>query len=172
MGLSDQLLNQTGRQQAKDLAEFLKDQNIQKIYVSPLKRALETADLAIRILNLKQKVVRELSEISFGDWEGKLKSEFKNDPRWQERENDFFNFVYPNGESYALLYNRLIPFFEKLKKETTKVAVISHGGVIRCARKYFERINDWEFKTFPLTNRSLYLVSVEDGKIKTKISLF
>lgn len=164
LGVLDQSLNDVGRKQAIELANYLKDENLQKIYVSPLKRALETVQPISKLLNLELQIINELSQISFGELEGRKETEFKD--------SQSFDFVYPNGESYAMLYKRLIPFFEKLKEEKVNVLVISHGGVIRCARKYFERISDLEFMNFPLTNRSLYILLKENGDLKTELTSF
>lgn len=86
-----------------------------------------------------------LKELHFGDWETQ---------RWDEIdmsiwENDWVNPPPPNGESFMQMYERVASFFDDLKKESYRsVVIFTHGGVISCARVYFEQadIN----KTFEL----------------------
>ena len=64
-------LNETGRQEAKDLAEKIKDLPFSTIYTSPLKRALETAMILHNSLpHCNFKILHELKERSWGELEG------------------------------------------------------------------------------------------------------
>src|SRR5688572_7490768 len=69
-GTTDAPLNETGRAQAKQLADRLADEKIDIIYSSPLMRSTQTAELVAKVHNLEIKKDERLREISFGDWEG------------------------------------------------------------------------------------------------------
>lgn len=79
-----------------------------------------------------------LKELFFGDWETQ---------RWNEMdmsiwETDWINPPTPNGESFQQMYDRVASFFNDLKQEPYKsVVVFTHGGVISCARVYFEKVD-------------------------------
>ena len=63
-------LTQTGLQQAEKIAKFLKPLEISAIYSSPIERAISTAKLAARNLNLEVKTDSRLTEIEMGMFSG------------------------------------------------------------------------------------------------------
>lgn len=67
-GQSDTTLNDRGRAQAAELARRLlaAGERVERIYASPQKRALETAQIAGGLLGLTPEPVEGLREISFG----------------------------------------------------------------------------------------------------------
>lgn len=72
-----------------------------------------------------------LYELNFGDWEGKTWDGVAGDEcdTWM---NDFVNCATPNGESMVMMQARVMKFWGNLLlKPFQKVAVVTHGGVIR-----------------------------------------
>jgi len=63
-------LTQTGLQQAEQIGKFLKPLEISAIYSSPIERALSTAELAAKNLNLEVKTDSRLTEIEMGMFSG------------------------------------------------------------------------------------------------------
>ena len=76
-GRTDIQLNQKGKEQAIETANKLVNINIDAIYVSPLKRTLDTAQQINKTRNLNMIIDDRLIERGFGDYEGKYKVEFK-----------------------------------------------------------------------------------------------
>lgn len=136
-GQTDIPLNQLGRYQAEDVGRRLKkllaDPAASKWIVSPLGRTRETAEIARRALGLDPLVYEtddRLKEITFGSWEGFTWSELRQkDPLIGiTRENHKWDYIPPEGESYAMLTERLKPWLNTLVEERV---VVSHGGVAR-----------------------------------------
>lgn len=105
---SDILLNKNGKEQAKRLAGYFKDKQIEAIYCSPLKRALATARAIAYYHKLEIKVEPDLREMDMGDLEGKTLENMTDDFSsyiidW-ERGNG--NKKLPNGESLQDLRGR------------------------------------------------------------------
>jgi len=78
-GRKDYPLNERGRKQALELAKELETLAPDAIYSSPLKRAIETATpLAARF---SKEIIKDegFNNISFGQWEGLLKSEISKE---------------------------------------------------------------------------------------------
>jgi broad specificity phosphatase PhoE len=69
-GDSDTPLNEVGRQQAENLALRLKDEKLEAIYSSPLKRALDTAREIAQYHHLEVSIAPDLKEIRVGELEG------------------------------------------------------------------------------------------------------
>ena len=141
-GQRDIPLNGKGREQASAVGRTLKKLMPSEIarldaaeafIASPLLRTRETMDLARTAMGLAPRRYRldpTLVELSFGDWEGLTWPEIEaRDPAGAaEREADRWNFVPPNGQSYAMLCDRLRPW---LAARSGDVFVASHGGVAR-----------------------------------------
>lgn len=70
-GQSDIPLNETGIQQARDLAVELRQTRFQRIYSSDLDRARQTAEIIAAELGVPVVVDARLREINQGIWEGK-----------------------------------------------------------------------------------------------------
>jgi probable phosphoglycerate mutase len=136
-GQTDIPLNALGRFQSEDVArrltKLLDDPAKSRWIVSPLGRTCETAEIARLALGLEPKSYEtepRLKEITFGLWEGHTWAELRGKFPDAERARDAnkWNYVPPNGESYAMLVDRLRPWLESITEETV---VVSHGGVAR-----------------------------------------
>ena len=136
-GQTDIPLNALGRYQSEDVArrltKLLDDPAASRWIVSPLGRTRETAEIARHTLGLDPTaydIEDRLKEITFGTWEGHTWAELRQkDPRTViNREKQKWHYVSPQGESYAMLADRLRPWLETIKDETV---IVSHGGVAR-----------------------------------------
>src|SRR5579862_592452 len=74
-GVSDVELSPAGVQQAKEFAAWCKTQSIDAIYVSPLRRAVDTASPVEAALGITSHVEPRLRELDFGQGEGLTASE-------------------------------------------------------------------------------------------------
>lgn len=108
----DSALNEIGINQAKKLADYLSDKNIQIVYSSPLKRSVDTAKIAINNSNIKIITDNRLVEAAFGFWYS------DEDPR-QQKINDNFNRI-------KSCLNQIIE-----TDNHSNIAISSHGGVTR-----------------------------------------
>ncbi len=108
---NDLKLSTDGIMQMHSLGKYLA--KIEKSYLvvlSPMRRAQQSLQIVNKYLNIKQEnihTLNEMKEMSFGDFEGKLKSEIKTHPFFEERKTNKWQTSYPNGESYAALFQRL-----------------------------------------------------------------
>ena len=136
-GSSDTVLNSRGREQAVAMARRLLGMGARgpsKIYASPLRRAMETAEIVGRELGITPVIAPELTELSFGDWEGCSWEEIGR--RWpgqfKSYSADRRNYAPPNGESYAQMLARAWPFVDALRKTCgTVVLCVCHSAVMR-----------------------------------------
>lgn len=136
-GARDIPLNDLGRVQAEEAARRLgrlaaRVEDLDFV-ASPMGRARETMEILRGTLGLHPPVYRideRLRELTFGDWEGWTWPEIlAHDPaRAHAREADKWGYAPPNGESYAMLAERVGPWFGELARDTVAVA---HGGVAR-----------------------------------------
>ncbi len=119
IGKNNLPLSILGISQANYWREQLKDIIFEKVYVSPLSRAMQSAEIILESKNIQAVKIDEFSEISLGNWEGKSKAEIKQHDSllWKQRGEDFFNFPPPHGESFSDLSKRVLPKFNTLCEE-------------------------------------------------------
>jgi len=134
-GISDNQLSSLGLKQASLVALFLINQNIGKIYSSPLIRSVQTAQPFSDSVKIPIVIETTLKEINCGDWEGKSVEEIKHQSSKFIHWLTLGNVKAPNGESVEDITNRISLFIEKLLKESLKtdknIAVFAHGAINR-----------------------------------------
>src|SRR6185436_14427298 len=108
-------LTERGREQARVLAERLKDVPFTAMYSSPLLRARETADILYQSLNLPYRVTDALREYDCGILEEKS-DEGNWDLHRKYYEDWTIRHIYTSkpegGESFVDIQKRFIPFIE------------------------------------------------------------
>lgn len=133
--LLDDNLTSEGKQQAVDLANRLSRLEIDRIFSSPLKRAIETALPIAEKLNLNIDIDARLNEVNFGSLTGKKYDDIKNilgDTASNLLSSYEYNFEPFGGESYQIVEQRVNSFLEDLKEKPYKsVLIVTHGGIVR-----------------------------------------
>ena len=76
-GITDYELSNAGLEQAENLAIRLKEYEIDSIYSSPLKRAIQTIKPTSVMKNMNINIVDNLREINFGTWENILRDDLR-----------------------------------------------------------------------------------------------
>lgn len=152
-GWSDPDLNSSGKKSALQLAEYLKELQLDVILTSGLKRANETANYlrANREVDILTK--EEFRELNFGEFEGFRMKDIERDfPEiYKELRKDFIKFKFPKGESLYEMNSRVITATEGLLKEYEgkNIALVVHSGVIRCILAHYitgDIRRHWHFK--------------------------
>jgi len=129
-GHTDIPLSPEGMEQARALAKHLRTSKhkVDYIYSSPLKRALETAQIVYPERTIETD--SRLKELNFGIFEGSTQAENEQHKAWDEWHANPFERRAPGGESYADLMGRAAEWLETLPKDANSVA-FAHAGTIR-----------------------------------------
>ena len=135
-------LNETGKQQAEDLAVRLAPARLAAVYSSPLERAQETAVPIARLANLEVMLRERLGEVRCGDWTGATFGELQHKKEWKQFESYRSSVRIPNGEAMVEVQARVVAELLELEQlhSGSTVAVVTHGDVIRCALAHFSGI--------------------------------
>ena len=156
-GVSESMLTEKGRMQAQALANRLNEDreknNITTIYVSPLKRARDTAAYIERVLQLTAIQDTRLKEINFGDFEGKP---WNNPEILYIHKNPFLTF--PGGESFAQAAHRAYGIIEEVKRKHTSngnVLFVCHGVLTAAIYTYFKPFSAEELLRLEIKNCQL-----------------
>ena len=141
-------LTSLGEVQARRIGEALKREIIEiqdyVLVASPLSRTRRTAEIICGAIGRDLHHITfdaRLKEISWGDWEGYTGQEIEE--RWPgvyaERRKNKWKFQPPNGESYALLTQRVGEWLDEVT-ETDKLIVVTHGAAGRAIRGIYSRM--------------------------------
>ena len=161
-GKVDISLNEEGIKQAKEVRDKLKNIKFNKIYVSPLKRALETCKV---ITDDNFVVDKRLCERSFGNLEGTQITEDCIKKHWDYKLNSNEGGM----ETIKELLDRLKKFNNDLldNEEDDKILIVSHACSIKSI--YFNLIGydeNTDFLSFYLDNCKVAKITLKNNKIE------
>ncbi len=132
-----------------------------KLCSSPLKRAVQTAQL---IADRAPVAEAALTEMDWGDWEGKKGIELRSDPQSGFRDLEYWGWDYrpPQGESPADVRNRLRPWLGTLSGDTVAVC---HIGIMRVL---LAMAHGWNFDgdaPFRVKRNRLFVIEISEGNL-------
>lgn len=105
-------LSQTGIAQAEKLAQYLADKGVEIAYSSPLRRSVQTAEIALNNPDTEIITDERLIETAFGFW---------------------YDDNHPTQQRIINNYNRIKSCFDDIlvNDKHSNIAIASHGGVTR-----------------------------------------
>jgi broad specificity phosphatase PhoE len=132
-GALDVGLSERGLRDAEKLASTVRGLDLDAVYASPLRRAVETATPLARERGLEVTLHEGLREVDFGELEGRTYEEIGEDyadifRAWGTNPSAI---RFPGGEDYVGLKARVLTAVEEIRKRTTSAAIVAHGGVNR-----------------------------------------
>lgn len=167
-GQAESDLTIEGVRQSELLGERLSDVAFDCVYVSPLRRTLQTlkamsVDGAVPVMKDKR-----LMEICMGDWQGRLVEELKRDfpaeiERFWTQPHTFYR---ASCETYLQVYERGVDFVRSVvaKHKTGNILVVTHGAFLKILFTYFRymQIHDIPYVVHPHST-ALSVVELKDG---------
>ena len=138
--LPDVHLNESGRQQAYNLAATLGAAPIKAIYSSPMERALETARPLAELKGLEVQQAPGLVEIDYGEWQGKTFKQLTRTNLWKLLMKDPAPVRFPGGEMICEAQERARLELERISAtldEKDLAACFTHGDIIRLIAAYY-----------------------------------
>ena len=146
-------LTEVGIEQAKKLAEEVRDRKIEFIITSPLSRTVETCKIILNTCDIEYTVDSRLIEQNYGIYEG---VDRRNEDFLKNKKD--FAYRYPNGESMLQVTYRVYDLINEVKEKykNQNIMFISHGGVCRIINTYFK----------DMTNKDFFEYTLENGKLE------
>ena len=142
-GRVDIPLNETGRAQARCAAQRLKSISFDAVYSSPLRRAVETAQIVTGLPTQEINIEPRAIELGFGIWDNRLHAELEKETEqfdilWDETDK----YVPPQGaEPLEDLMTRVHAMLQELAARHAggRILVTTHGGVQQAVFTIVER---------------------------------
>lgn len=168
----DYSLTPKGVLQARQTAEFFRQKAIDGIYSSPLKRALETAQIIAAPLNLPVVPLEAFREVNVGDLEGQ-----KPTLALWKRHNAIVDgwrsghpeIGFPNGEDYPTLIARTRAGYEQILsgRDGCSFIIVGHGGIFSFAFHDLCTSVDWSANKGGIPNCSIS--EIDAGMIRGEL---
>jgi len=160
---TDLPLTTQGCKQAELLKKRLSRISFELVLTSPLKRSLETCELAgfSKVANIDA----HLMEWNYGLYEGWTKQQILTKaPGW-----NIFTDGAPNGESVENVKNRAHNILDKMQSARGNVLIFSHGHFLRLFLTQWLQVPSNQANLFMLTTASISLLSFDENSrvIKT-----
>lgn len=133
-------LNETGRQQARAVADKLTGAPVKAVYSSPLERAIETATPIAEALNLEVTQRPGLVEMDFGEWQNKKLKGLSRLKAWKVVQGAPARMRFPQGESFAEAQHRICQELDALARQHDSkdmIICVSHSDPIKLAVAYY-----------------------------------
>ena len=139
----DSSLTENGRLQAEALAKYFSKKDIPLIFTSDKKRTIQTAE-PIKALQKKCTIIplAEFDEIDSGICECMSYEEIRREMPdvYKARKKDKYNYIYPEGESYATMKQRIDRGVNKvlyLSGTSKNIMIIGHRAANRMILSHF-----------------------------------
>lgn len=131
-------LNEKGITQAKQEAINCKNLNIDIIFCSPLKRAIDTCNFINEYHNAPVIISEEIIERSYGEYENMNASNIDRERCW----NYYIEDDMGNVETPKMVLDRVYAFLNKIKENyiDKDVLIVAHNGIGRAIHCYFNGI--------------------------------
>jgi broad specificity phosphatase PhoE len=156
-GWADPPLNETGRAQARKLAEDLRETPFDAVYSSDLRRAHETAEIVAAPHGVPVVVDPGLREIDVGSFSGLTRAQIAE--RFPDGER-------PDGETREQHAARVLAAAERIARANLgrRILIVSHGGSLRAIRSHAT-----DEPHHPLENCAVFELHFRDDRLTAPI---
>jgi broad specificity phosphatase PhoE len=155
-GLTDLPLTERGEENARRLAERLQGISFAKVFTSPLRRAMQTCELAG--FGPVAETDRDLVEWNYGEYEGRRTVDILRErPDWQ-----LFRDGCPGGESPSQIAARADRVVRRVRAVAGNVLLFSSGHFLRVLATRWIGLEPINGRLFMLSTASLSALSYEN----------
>jgi len=151
-GRSDVDLDEVGTRQAELLGKYLSNYGLEAIYSSPLKRALDTANIIARYQKIEVQIAENLVDFDYGEWQCLPEQEVKKlyPALLEEWRNNPHKVRMPGGESLEDVRKRTIKVIKDiLSNYQSSVILVAHrvvNKVLICFLLGLDNSHFWNIK--------------------------
>lgn len=164
-GQADPPLNARGIAQAHQLAAALRDVGLDVLYASPLRRALQTAEVVAETLHIPLHVEPRLMEIHQGDWQGRLRAEIaaRYPELFQRWQTEPWEVTPPGGEHLRQVQERVYAAVDEIlaRHPGQRIGLVTHRIPIALIKVRYQGLAPDAVRTLELPNT--YWEEIEVG---------
>jgi broad specificity phosphatase PhoE len=166
-GRADVSLDELGIRQAELLSKYLSNWRLEAIYSSPVKRALDTANIIARYQNVAVRIAEGLTDFDFGEWQSLPEQEVMR--LYPDLLNEWHSNPHkvrmPGGESLEDAKKRAVEVVnDVLSKHQGSVALVSHRVVIKVLICYLLGLDNSHFRNINQDVAGITIFDYADGR--------
>ena len=157
MGRTQVPLDADGFKQIKKIASLVATLELDGIYTSPLRRAVQTARVVAQETNLPIRKSEGLNEIAFGGWAGRHFDDLIDEELYRRFIKSPANTVLPGGETISDVQRRGLSVINEAAQQVPggRFLFVSHGDVIRAILSHYMKLPLNEYRRLRVDNGSL-----------------
>jgi broad specificity phosphatase PhoE len=166
-GRADVNLDGVGIKQAELLGKYLSNWELEAIYSSPVKRALDTANIVARYQKVAVLIAEGLIDFDFGEWQSLPEQEVKKlyPAILDEWHNNPDKVKMPGGESLADVRRRAVEVVsDVLSRHQGNVLLVSHRVVIKVLICYLLGLDNSHFGNISQDVGGITIFNYADGR--------
>ena len=166
VGKSEEGLSERGRFQAQVVADYLIDIPLDILYSSPQIRAVETAGLIAKRINVKMALKSELIERNYGPYDGLTREQLITQRRKDglcidDPTQDWYNAE--GVESDEMIWRRVYTLIET-SSGYKHILMVTHAGIVKSILHRIFEIPHHRHNCFKILNGTLVVLkNVESG---------
>jgi broad specificity phosphatase PhoE len=165
-GRADVNLDEVGIKQAELLGKYLSNWELEAIYSSPVKRALDTANIVARYQKVAVRIAEGLIDFDFGEWQSLPEQEVNR--RYPAILNEWHNnpdkVKMPGGESLEDVRMRAVEVVsDVLSRHQGNVLLVSHRVVIKVLICYLLGLDNSHFGNISQDVGGITIFNYADG---------
>jgi broad specificity phosphatase PhoE len=157
MGRTQVPLGADGVQQIQKIAPLVAALELDAIYTSPLRRAVQTAKVVAAGTKLPVCKSEGLNEIAFGDWAGRYFDELIDNELYRRFIKSPAATLLPGGETITDVQRRGLKVIHEAAQKVPggRFLFVSHGDVIRAILCHYMKLPLNEYRRLRVDNGSL-----------------
>jgi broad specificity phosphatase PhoE len=166
-GRADVNLDEVGIKQAELLGKYLSNWELEAIYSSPVKRALDTANIVARYQKVAVRIAEGLIDFDFGEWQSLPEQEVKRlyPAILNEWQSNPHKVKMPGGESLEEVRRRAVEVVsDVLSKHQGNVLLVSHRVVIKVLICYLLGLDNSHFRNISQDVGGITIFNYADGR--------
>jgi len=164
-GWSEEELTARGCRQAREVAKKLTCLNIGNVYTSPLKRAVQTAEIIGDFLKKSPILEESFKELRLGIWEGMSEEEITRQfpEKWKIWTRSPAELILEGRETLKELLERVLAGLKRVKEREVDgpVLVVTHVAIIRVLLLHVRKMDLNLYRTIPVPNRKIFEIGDE-----------
>lgn len=155
-GQADPPLNEKGLAQARLLAEEMSDVSLNALYTSPLRRALQTAQILATALGVPLHLEPRMMEIHQGDWQGRLRADIaaRYPDLFRRWETEPWQVTPPGGEHLSQVQTRVYAAVDDMlaRYRGQRIGLVAHRIPIALLKARYQGMDSDVVRTLQLPN--------------------
>jgi broad specificity phosphatase PhoE len=166
-GRADVNLDEVGIKQAELLGKYLSNWELEAIYSSPVKRALDTANIVARYQKVVVRIAEGLIDFDFGEWQSLPEQEVKRlyPAILNEWQSNPHKVKMPGGESLEDVRMRAVEVVsDVLSRHRGNVLLVSHRVVIKVLICYLLGLDNSHFGNISQDVGGITIFNYADGR--------